>query len=116
MSATVVVGRRFPAMPPAWTVAVAAVNVVRAAVLRRRGRLGVPTMTAAPLLTWQGSLFDHPGEPDVDPSLTGLTRIRLDATAWVDHLPGWVRSSDALFQWVVDSADWGEGEITIHGK
>jgi alkylated DNA repair dioxygenase AlkB len=73
-------------------------------------------MASAPLLTWQGSLFDHPGEPDVDASLDGLTRIQLDDTAWVDHLPGWVESSGALFQWVVDTAEWYEGEITIHGK
>jgi alkylated DNA repair dioxygenase AlkB len=71
---------------------------------------------APPLLTWQGSLFDNPGEPSIDPSLSGLTRLQLDDTAWVDHLPGWVQSSDALFQWVVDTGDWYEGEITIHGK
>ncbi|HXA29083.1 MAG TPA: alpha-ketoglutarate-dependent dioxygenase AlkB [Candidatus Angelobacter sp.] len=72
--------------------------------------------SAAPILTWQGSLFDRPGEPDVDPSLAGLVRLQLDESAWVDHLPGWVSSSGALFQWVVDTADWHEGEITIHGR
>jgi alkylated DNA repair dioxygenase AlkB len=75
-------------------------------------------MATAPPLTWQGSLFDSGdgAEPWVDPDLTGIRRIALDDSAWVDHLPGWVRGSDGLFQWIVDSADWHEGEITIHGR
>jgi alkylated DNA repair dioxygenase AlkB len=72
--------------------------------------------TATPPLTFQGSLFDAAGSPSIDASLRGLVRHQLDAGAWVDHLTGWVQSSDALFQWVLDTADWHEGEITIHGK
>jgi alkylated DNA repair dioxygenase AlkB len=72
--------------------------------------------SASPPRSFQGSLFDTSGEPSIDPALRGLVRHQLDADAWVDHLPGWVQSSDALFHWVVDTADWHEGEITIHGK
>jgi alkylated DNA repair dioxygenase AlkB len=73
--------------------------------------------TTSPPLTWQGSLFDAAdSEPDLDPSLRGLVRHELSDGAWVDHLPAWLSSSDALFQWIVDNADWYEGEITIHGK
>ena len=64
-----------------------------------------------PLLTWQASLFDSGAgdEPDIDAGFTGIRRVALDESAWVDHLPGWLRGSDALFQWIVDTAAWRIG-------
>lgn len=42
----------------------------------------------------------HPGPLD------GLTRTALAHGAWVDHLPGWLRGSDALFDRLVESVPW----------
>lgn len=60
-----------------------------------------------PGITFQPSLFD--GRPvGVDATFAGLARLRLDDTCWVDHVPGWVRGSDALFQQVLETREWGE--------
>jgi alkylated DNA repair dioxygenase AlkB len=49
-----------------------------------------------------------------DPGLSGLTRIQLDETAWLDHLPGWVRGADALFDEVVRTRAWGQRTRRMH--
>src|SRR5689334_19093380 len=47
---------------------------------------------------------------DTDARLGPLAgRVRrhpLSAGAWVDHLPGWVRGSDAVFQTLLSEVDW----------
>jgi alkylated DNA repair dioxygenase AlkB len=53
----------------------------------------------------QRSLFGG-GEPDFDRSLTGLCRIVLDAGAWLDHLPGWVRGHESLLDTLWSSTRW----------
>ena len=35
-----------------------------------------------------------------------VRRHELSAGAWVDHLPGWVRGSDAVFQTLLSDVDW----------
>ncbi len=57
---------------------------------------------------WQPSLLDDSEEPDVDPSFSGLRRLELDATSWVDHAPGWVAGSDRLFAELLASVAWGQ--------
>ncbi len=49
-----------------------------------------------------------------DPALPGLVRIQLDETAWLDHLPGWVRGADALFDEVVRVRRWGQRTRHMH--
>ena len=56
-------------------------------------------------LAWQASLFGS-DEPGVDASFAGITRIDLDDTAWVDHLPGWLRGPDAVMDLLVRTAPW----------
>lgn len=57
-------------------------------------------------ITWQPSLLDL-GEPTtIDLDLAGRTRIRLDATSWIDHLPGWVHGGDALLDKLTTTAPW----------
>jgi alkylated DNA repair dioxygenase AlkB len=73
-------------------------------------------MATAPPLAWQASLFATGTAPDVDPNFTGLVRDQLDATAWIDHCPGWVSGADELFEWVLDTADWHTGSTVIHGE
>jgi alkylated DNA repair dioxygenase AlkB len=54
----------------------------------------------------QASLFDR-GDPAVDLSrLDQLRRTDLDATAWVEYLPGFVSGQDALMDSLVRSTSW----------
>jgi alkylated DNA repair dioxygenase AlkB len=48
------------------------------------------------------------GDPWFDAGFQGLTRTWLDAESWIDLVPGWVRGSDALFQEVLQSRNWGQ--------
>ena len=73
-------------------------------------------MPQSPRLAWQASLFDEPGTPTADHDLTGLVRHRLDGTAWVDHVPGFLRHADDLFGWLLESAPWEETEQELYGK
>jgi alkylated DNA repair dioxygenase AlkB len=58
-----------------------------------------------PALAEQASLFGS-GEPRLDPDLTGLRRLPLDAGAWVDHLPGWLEGHDAVFEALRRTTRW----------
>jgi alkylated DNA repair dioxygenase AlkB len=66
-------------------------------------------------LAWQASLFDTtPPLPDLD--FGSLSRHVLDASAWVDHAPGWLRGSDALFAWLLDGAPWETTQQELYGR
>jgi alkylated DNA repair dioxygenase AlkB len=57
--------------------------------------------------SYQPSMLDFMGGSDettVEP-LSGLTRHRLTAGAWVDVLPGWMHGSDAVFETLLE-IDW----------
>jgi alkylated DNA repair dioxygenase AlkB len=55
----------------------------------------------------QPTLFDRGLAPAVDAgALTGLRRVPLDETAWVEHLPGWVAGEDALMDALVRGTAW----------
>jgi alkylated DNA repair dioxygenase AlkB len=59
-------------------------------------------------LVWQPTLLDAALGPDVDASFSGLVRVELDETSWVDHAPGWVTGADELLGQVVADTDWGQ--------
>lgn len=69
-----------------------------------------------PHVNWQASLLDVGGEPAVDASFSGLTRIHLDDRSWVDHVPGWVSSSDRLFSDLVAEASWNRRCRQMYGR
>jgi alkylated DNA repair dioxygenase AlkB len=73
-------------------------------------------MPDSPRLAWQASLFDGPGAPRVDHDFEGLVRHRLDDTAWVDHVPGWLHHPDEMFAWLLESAPWAETEQELYGR
>ena len=73
-------------------------------------------MGDSPDLTWQPSLFDVGAEPSFDPAFGGLQRISLDLRSWVDHLPGWVASPDALFSDITEKAEWGQRRRKLYDK
>jgi alkylated DNA repair dioxygenase AlkB len=56
---------------------------------------------------FQPSLFGGEGA-SFDSSFAELRRIHLDERSWVDHAPGWVRGSDALFEQILASRDWAQ--------
>jgi len=57
-------------------------------------------------VTVQPSLFDR-GAPAVEADALGrLRRTNLDATAWVEHLPDWVRGQDLLLDELVGTTRW----------
>jgi alkylated DNA repair dioxygenase AlkB len=59
-------------------------------------------------LVWQPSLLDAGPEPAIDPSFPGAVRIQLDKRSWIERVPGWVSGSDALFDFLLGAADWGQ--------
>lgn len=56
-------------------------------------------------VAWQASLFGG-DEPTFDAAFGGIRRIELDDTAWVDHLPGWLRGADEVMDLLVRVAPW----------
>ena len=58
-----------------------------------------------PALTWQPSLLGA-DPPDFDATLHGARRRFLGAGAWVDVVPGWVSSADALFDDLRAATEW----------
>jgi alkylated DNA repair dioxygenase AlkB len=64
---------------------------------------------------WQPSLFAQ-GEPAPDPEFSGLVRHQLDSSAWVDHVVGWLRGPDALFDELLASTPWESTEQELYGK
>jgi alkylated DNA repair dioxygenase AlkB len=58
---------------------------------------------------FQPSLFaasEH--EPSFDAELSETRKIKLDADAWVDFVPGWVRGADRLFDQLLACRTWGQ--------
>jgi alkylated DNA repair dioxygenase AlkB len=73
----------------------------------------VPTRPDVP---WQASLLDATAAPDVDESLSGLARVDLDGTSWVDVAPGWVSGSEQLFADLLAGTDWGQRRRHLYGR
>ena len=59
-------------------------------------------------LTWQPSLLDAGDEPDVDETFSGAARTWLDERSWIERVPAWISDSDALFEHLLATADWGQ--------
>ena len=63
----------------------------------------------------QGSLLGL-GEPGVDPSFTGIRRITLDDRSWVDHLPGWLRGDEVVFDRLYQELSWNHRTVTMYER
>lgn len=70
-------------------------------------------MTSA--LAWQPTLFGS-DQPAPDATFATLRRHQLDATAWLDHAPGWLRGADTLFATLLESAPWEATTQELYGK
>ena len=53
----------------------------------------------------QLSLFGR-AEPAFDGSFASATRVELPGGAWLEHQPGWLSGSDALYLELADTVDW----------
>jgi alkylated DNA repair dioxygenase AlkB len=63
-------------------------------------------MAPSPDRMWQPSLLAIDETVAIDPALSDLHRIRLDASSWVDHASGWVSGADHLFEQVLAGRGW----------
>jgi alkylated DNA repair dioxygenase AlkB len=70
---------------------------------------------AASATPWQTSLFGG-DEPGVDASLASLERTWLDAESWVDHVPHWLRGSDAVLVELAATLPWRQREVTMYHR
>jgi len=74
---------------------------------------------ARPALQWQPALGSTAVSVDAvscDASFANARRITLDAGAWVEHVPGWVRGADELFAHVIAHAPWEHRQVTMYGR
>ena len=62
----------------------------------------------------QRSLF--PEAPACDASLSGLRRRDLGGGAWIDHLPEWVRGSEAVLDVLWTTTRWGEHRRRMYDR
>jgi alkylated DNA repair dioxygenase AlkB len=60
----------------------------------------------------QASLLDDTA-PSFDRAFTAASRIRLDETAWIDVVPGWIAGSATLFAHVLAGERWAQHERWI---
>lgn len=65
----------------------------------------------------QPSLFaDADPEPALDPTFTGAERHALDATSWVEIVPGWVSGGDALMAEILQVAEFEQRQRWMYDK
>src|SRR4051812_49998010 len=64
---------------------------------------------------WQPSLFDG-GPPTHDVTFAGLERLQLDEHSWVDHCPGWLTGSDAVFAALAQEARWQQRTVHMYQR
>lgn len=57
-----------------------------------------------------------PAEPAIDLTFATARRIELDATSWVEHVPGWLSGDDALLASLVATAGWEQRERWMYDR
>lgn len=60
---------------------------------------------------YQPSLFEAGAagqQATFDQAFTSATRLHLDASAWIDLVPGWVAASDRLFDALAETRPWAQ--------
>jgi alkylated DNA repair dioxygenase AlkB len=63
----------------------------------------------------QRSLFGGAGVA-VDGQFTGLRRLELDRSAWVDYAPGWLAGHDAVLDHLVRTTTWHHGRREMYDR
>src|SRR5436853_57317 len=54
--------------------------------------------------------------PPADASFASLRRLDLDATAWVDHAPGWLAGHEALLEHLVRTTRWQQPRREMYDR
>jgi alkylated DNA repair dioxygenase AlkB len=67
-------------------------------------------------VVWQPSMFEAGEVPAVDATFSTLVRHQLDDRAWVDHAPGWLSGAAAVFEALVEKADWKQHTRLMYGN
>src|SRR6058998_306926 len=73
-------------------------------------------MADALSLTWQPSLFGFDETPGLDASFRTLEHIQLDASAWVEHAPGWLSGSDRVFELILEGREWQQRSRQMYDR
>ena len=69
------------------------------------------------LVSWQPSLLDGAADaPGFDAAFGAARHVALDAHAWVEHVPGWVRGAGALFAELVERAPWEHRRVRMYDR
>ncbi len=63
----------------------------------------------------QLSLFGG-GDPSIDAGFASLVRLELARGAWVDHAPGWIAGSDALFASLERTMRWRSARRVMYER
>jgi alkylated DNA repair dioxygenase AlkB len=71
--------------------------------------------TQAPPPVRQPTLFGS-GAPAVDAEFGGMVRLALDDHSWVDHLPGWLRGDETVFDDLRAVLSWGQRRVTMYDQ
>jgi alkylated DNA repair dioxygenase AlkB len=67
------------------------------------------------MLSGQRSLFGG-GAPSIDAAFTTLRRVPLDATAWVEHAPGWLRGHESVMEDLVRTTAWKQPRREMYDR
>jgi alkylated DNA repair dioxygenase AlkB len=66
-------------------------------------------------VAWQASLFGGDA-PAIERARPMAPRLQLAGGAWLDHAPGWLAGSDALFAELVDGAPWSQKQRPMYDR
>lgn len=72
--------------------------------------------------SWQPSLLDggatglEETAVGFDPAFAGVSRHQLGDGAWVEHLPGWVRGADVLFDQLLAACGWQQHTVWMYDR
>lgn len=61
----------------------------------------------------QEDLFATPGSLAIDPTFATVRRIALDATSWLELIPGWMSGSEHLFDRLASAVPWSQHYRTL---
>jgi alkylated DNA repair dioxygenase AlkB len=72
--------------------------------------------TLAVRLQVQAGLFESAGEIAIDSTFTRAVRTALDATSWIELVPGWLSGSEELFDQLARGVPWQEHHRHLFGQ
>ena len=67
-------------------------------------------------LPLQADLFADVGPISIDESFSRAVRTPLDATSWVELVPGWMSNAEALFDQLAREVPWQQHHRQVFGE